>query len=52
MTVKELKEALASYDDNLNVVIFREDTGDYEGGPFVVESVFYDDECDGVVIDG
>ena len=51
MTVKELKEALAPYDDDINVVIVRDDTEDFEGGPFVVESVFYDEDCDGVVID-
>ncbi|MCM1219643.1 MAG: hypothetical protein NC548_34620 [Lachnospiraceae bacterium] len=51
MTVKELKEALAPYDYDINVVIIRDDTEDFEGGAFVVESVFYDEDSDGVVID-
>ena len=52
MTVKELKEALAPYDDDIKVVIYREETEDYEGSPVIVESVFYEEDCDGVVIDG
>lgn len=51
MTVKELKEKLSEFPDNMVVSIMRDDTEDYEGGAFAVEEVFFDDEVGTLIID-
>ena len=51
MTVKELIEALRQYPEDMEVSLMRDDTEDYEGGAFIVESIFYDEEVGTLIID-
>ncbi|MBD5237522.1 MAG: hypothetical protein HDS62_08355 [Bacteroidales bacterium] len=51
MTVKELITELSKYPQDMEVSLMRDDTEDYEGGAFVVESIFYDEEVGTLIID-
>lgn len=51
MTVKELREELSKYPDDMEVAIMKDDCEDYEGGAFVVESIMFDDESECLIID-
>lgn len=51
MTNKELQELLAQFPDEMEVSIMRDATEDFNGGAFVVEDVFYDEEVKSLIID-
>ena len=52
MKVAELIRELSKYPQDMEVSIMRDDTEDFEGGAFVVEEVFYDEEVKSLIIDG
>lgn len=51
MKVKELIEELQRYDSDLEVSIERDATEDFDGGLYVVESVYFDKEANSLIIE-